>query len=817
MTRGNVNVSATFSDDSVLKEYSFDGKSWLVYTGPIEFADNGFVLFCGTDAAGNASEVVSYSVTNIDRVPPMEPVLFVDITAETNQDVTITPVFSPDTVGKEYSLDGQTWQTYTDPIVFEENGEAYFRATDAAGNVSEVTGYTVANIDKTTPEGAPDDGWNNDGLNDEVFYTSATPIGYGVSSVLLDMENTVSLDGKHNFVGTDDMIDYTKIYLMYSTQLSFTVTSIDAAKFTIYKLVTSKNGDYSLKKIQTTELKKAKDATEYTATTNRLLLDSDEYFISVQSTNTKKGKVVAYYNVAINDNATVYFSEGDNTDDWTDVKTMGVDGEVGNAGVLNEFSTQVVEDWVGYGDAIDYKLFTLESAAKLCFVVSSTDAAKFTIWKINEKSGKNGTTYSLKSLQNATTVAKDATVETKSLLIEEAGTYAISMQSTNAAKGGNAFYTVDLAESSVFFTDADNSDDWTTLSTDGFQGDVGDIGMIDEFSPDRLVTDWVGCSDDIDYKMFSLETPAKLGFTLSATDAAKFTVWKLVEKTDKNGKVTYSLKSLQTATTIAKGATVTTSPVLFEEAGTYVFSMQSTNAAKGGSAYYTVDLDKTNVQFFSNGDHSDDWTSLKADGAEGDVGDVGTLDQSSGFIVEDWVGCGDSIDYKLFTVTGASKLSFTLTATDAVKFLVYEIKSTKSGKKVTYSLKTLQTTTLKPGSADSATIDTKVLTLKKGGTYAFSMESINAAKGGDAYYTVAVNQGESTLPAAAQNADALFALPETSVSLDLANASGSMEDSLNFGQIATSDVIAAGATSGLLDDASKLDDKAAWQNIAKLA
>ena len=148
----------------------------------------------------------------------------------------------------------------------------------------------------------------------------------------------------------------------------------------------------------------------------------------------------------------------------------------------------------------------------------------------------------------------------------------------------------------------------------------------------------------------------------------------------------------------------------------------------------------------------------------------------------------------------------------------------ESGKKVTYSLKTLQSaTTLKPGSADSATADTKVLTFKKGGTYAFSVESINAAKGGDAYYTVAVNQAESALPAA-QNADAVLgdalALPETSVSLEMPDAlasSGSMEDSLNFGQTAVSDVIAEGAAFGRLDGSDKLDDKAAWQDITTLA
>ena len=151
-TNGNVTVTATFSDDTAIKEYSLDGQTWSAYTEPVVLSGNGAVSFRGTDAAGNVSEVTTYEVANIDKVAPEKPVAVANVTETTNQDVTITATFSDDTTVKEYSLDGQTWSEYTQPIVFTGNGTVSFRGTDAAGNVSEVTTYEVTNIDKTAPE-----------------------------------------------------------------------------------------------------------------------------------------------------------------------------------------------------------------------------------------------------------------------------------------------------------------------------------------------------------------------------------------------------------------------------------------------------------------------------------------------------------------------------------------------------------------------------------------------------------------------------------------------------------------------------------------
>ncbi|MBP5410637.1 MAG: hypothetical protein J6Y26_01865, partial [Lachnospiraceae bacterium] len=152
LTNTDVVVSATFSDDSIEKEYSLDGQTWKTYTEAVKFTANGTICFRGIDAAGNISEAASYTVSNIDKVAPNKPVATADITALTNTDVLVSAAFSEDTVKKEYSLDGTTWRTYSDAILFMVNGTAYFRGTDAAGNVSEVTNYTVSNIDKVAPD-----------------------------------------------------------------------------------------------------------------------------------------------------------------------------------------------------------------------------------------------------------------------------------------------------------------------------------------------------------------------------------------------------------------------------------------------------------------------------------------------------------------------------------------------------------------------------------------------------------------------------------------------------------------------------------------
>ena len=151
VTNGNVTVSATFSADSAQKQYSLDNKTWKAYTSGVTMTANGTLYFRGIDAAGNTSEVTSYTVSNIDKVAPKAPTAKADITAKTNRNVTISATFSADTATKQYSTDNKTWKAYTSGVVMTANGTLYFRGIDAAGNISEVTSYTVSNIDKVAP------------------------------------------------------------------------------------------------------------------------------------------------------------------------------------------------------------------------------------------------------------------------------------------------------------------------------------------------------------------------------------------------------------------------------------------------------------------------------------------------------------------------------------------------------------------------------------------------------------------------------------------------------------------------------------------
>ena len=630
-TNHAVTVTAVFADDIELKSSLYrigEAGEWKDYGNGVPVDDNATVYFKAIDAAGNESEVASYTVANIDKIPPGKPVLSADITEPTKRRVLVSAEFSADTVLKEYSLDSLSWLVCTGAVKITENGTVYFRGTDAAGNVSEAASYEVTNIDKTLADDGPDDGWNDylydkkTGLNPKMDDFSSAVLADGFSgSILLDEADSVNVDGRHNFVGRYedeyiDVADYAKIVLENAARLVFTIDSTDAVKFVVCKLneTTGKSGkvSYSVKELQTTSFTLKKGADSVAGDTKELLVESGEYYLSVQSTNYKKGGA-AFYNVALNADASDFFIKGDNSDDWNDVKSAGAGGAVGDEDAITDGTTEVFSGWVGFGDAVDYKSFRVGSSVKLSFALGASDKTKFTIWKLNSKTDKKGvTTYSLKSLQS-TSLAKDRksgtyAASTKMLLLDE-GTYYFSVESTNAKKGGNADYTVDLnSDASVFFVNGDDgANNWVydkktkTLNSDecfvttNITSSTGEI-LLDKKAVDTEWNNFVGYGDAADYAKITLSSAANLSFTLTAADAAKFVICKLVEGTGRKSG-TFTLKSLQsTKLKKSKAASIYTADTkaLALDEGEYFISMESTNSKKGGAAYYKVELNTAN-------------------------------------------------------------------------------------------------------------------------------------------------------------------------------------------------------------------------------
>lgn len=142
-------LTADFTDDVGLASSLYrigENSEWMDYIDGVTVTENMTVYFKAVDSSGNESAEVTYTVDNIDVIPPEKPVASADITDPTSGSVTVTATFSSDSVIREYSLDGQDWQPYVNGVTMIENGNVYFRSADAADNISEVTRYEITNI-----------------------------------------------------------------------------------------------------------------------------------------------------------------------------------------------------------------------------------------------------------------------------------------------------------------------------------------------------------------------------------------------------------------------------------------------------------------------------------------------------------------------------------------------------------------------------------------------------------------------------------------------------------------------------------------------
>jgi len=135
-------------------EYRIDGGTWTPYTTAVSVPGEGTKLieYRSKDSAGNVESIKSQTV----KIDTVDPTVTSATAGTTTKTVTLTATDATSGVASiEYQIgDATTWTTYSTPLTFDEVGTKVvrFRATDVAGNVSDVGTTTVVVDDSTKPE-----------------------------------------------------------------------------------------------------------------------------------------------------------------------------------------------------------------------------------------------------------------------------------------------------------------------------------------------------------------------------------------------------------------------------------------------------------------------------------------------------------------------------------------------------------------------------------------------------------------------------------------------------------------------------------------
>lgn len=214
VTDGNVLLTAAYSPDTLSdKRFYRIGSSgvWQAYTAPVEVnTDETTVYFKGQNINNTESTVTSYTVSNIDRSYTPAPAATPSTTAATNQNITVSAVFSPGSIYKQFRIGALgTWTSYTGTITVTENTTISFRSANTGGITtdanqtetvtwSEVTSVNVTNIDKTAP------------VITLGTYDSSTPINTNLTVTATTNEGTLNAsqytfaaNGSYTFIATD--------------------------------------------------------------------------------------------------------------------------------------------------------------------------------------------------------------------------------------------------------------------------------------------------------------------------------------------------------------------------------------------------------------------------------------------------------------------------------------------------------------------------------------------------------------------------------------------------------------------------------------
>ena len=279
--------------------------------------------------------------------------------------------------------------------------------------------------------------------------------------------------------------------------------------------------------------------------------------------------------------------------------------QLDNDAMINP-SEDGVNNWVGFGDASDYYTFTASDVNNITLNLNGVEQGDVKII-ISTLNGTKVTT-----VKTLTANSKTLNVSSGDLCLTAGQDYNVEVIATNANKGVNADYVLDIHQWN--FADYETGSELDDNVISGATEFVGTSGV-------NAV--WSG--DNVDY--FKVVVAEDGSYTLSADLLTlNGNAVKLSLGTEKNGKFT----ALQSVTGKAGTDELLLSRNL--TAGTYYIKVESNG--KNSAAEYELELVNNSSRVnFSNDD--DTWKQVAAEVEDNTFG-VGTL--------SNWVGFGDAVD-----------------------------------------------------------------------------------------------------------------------------------------------------------------------------
>ncbi len=434
----------------------------------------------------------------------------------------------------------------------------------------------------------------------------------------------------HGWVGYQDKGDY----YMFTGDAAATVQGIDITGVTGKLKVTLYDNAWKKKASVTI----SEDA--YGLFSGQLI--PEVYFVAVETTDSGKGKVNSYYNLNVSEN---YLPANKPSSNPGNVVSLDANGYYAST-----------DEWVGYGDAVDYYSFSTTHAGALNVSINVKQNAtlKVTLYQFVDGKQKKLKSVTVKSTTNNTNLFKDYLVPV--------GDFMITVESGDKGKGKqNSYY--DLMVSDQYKHPASPNSSFATA----------DQGTLVVNQPTTAANDlWVGYGDPVDY--YEVNVAGDGVFNLGVYDlSAKVKVF--VYEKDANG---VAGKKIATATLNA--GTSTNSAFknnLMLTAGNYYVVVESADkkTAKQETAYNL----NFNGTYFTNDNHLNDNSAWDVD----TVAQAQTLAANETIQLSGWVGFNDASDFFRFELNGSSMVRLDFSNFNSTN-LKYEVRSVETNKKVSF-------------------------------------------------------------------------------------------------------------------------------------